>query len=87
MITTNLSRASGKVMIGDSWEVVAIVTVSISRLEGRARVTTVSPRNTDVIITTGGVPVDGLHAGIEVGRGTELPFADNGPDDTSTDDA
>jgi len=67
MIPTDLSRASGEVVVGDGWEMVAVITVGISGLEGRARVTTVSPRNADILISTGGVPVDGLHAGIKVG--------------------
>lgn len=29
------------------------------------------------------LPVDGLEAVFELGRGTELPFADNGPDDST----
>jgi len=88
MIAANMSGASSKVVIGNRWEretVVVIVTATHSRLERRARVATVGSRDTNIIISiAGGVPVNGLHTSIKVGRGTELPFTDNGPDYSCT---
>jgi len=67
--------------------VVVIGAALHSRVEGSTRVATMRPWNSrSVLIHVAGVPVDGVHARIEIGGWAELPFADDGPDDTGTND-
>lgn len=44
-------------------------------------------RRKTVVVRVRGLPVDGLHAVLKLGRGPELPFADNGPNEGDTTNA
>jgi len=83
--------ASSKVMIGNRREgetVIVIITAGHSGCKRGTRVAAVRTRNTNVVVSsTGGIPVDRLHTGIKVGRGTEFPFTNDGPDDSGAHNA
>jgi hypothetical protein len=93
-VTTNRHQArgaSGEVMISDTVPVVGRGTIAsharlmASGVEGRGDRAAV--RCKTFIVRVRGLPVDGLHTVLKLGRRTELPLADNGPDESNTTDA
>ena len=104
-VSTNgreLSRTSGKVVVGDAGddsvrEVVCAVRCRADAASGHVfwAIGVERGRARDVAVVTddaffradGGLPVDGLHAAFELRRRPELPFPDNGPDEGDAGDA
>ena len=97
-----LSRASGEVVVGDTGDdsvrkVVCAVRCWADAASGhvlwaigveRGRARNVAVVTDDALFRAdGGLPVDRLHAALKLRRRPELPFPDNGPDESDAGDA
>lgn len=89
-----LSRSRSEVMVRKGSESpcanlcprVIIATGVRVRLEGRCNGDGAVCTWEATVLPTVGLPVDGLHAVLEVGRRTEFPLADDRPDDSRSSD-
>jgi len=92
-----VGRSSGEVVVGNRVlggcvpaVAVQALLVGVARMEGRrVRVAAGGAGQTGVAVAVvvGGQPVDGGHPVVELARLAELPFAEDGPDDSDTYDA
>lgn len=74
----HMGRTSGEVMVER-------IVASAARRVGAARVTAVSGDNS-IIITRRRLPINGLESVLELLRATELPLAEDGPENGNTSD-